>query len=313
MPQLVLRFISGKDYGREIPLPLGREIIVGRISEADLLMLDDQVSRKHAKISTHGDQILIQDLESRNGTFVNGARVRSAALAEGDEILIGSSRIKLVAVDAAGLSAAAAEATQLLNLPQSQPQAAPEPATPAPEPSMAGSIAEFTLPDLLQLLTNSKKSGVLTLRSERGLGRMHLRDGQIYYASLDDNFALPPRKAFYRILGWTTGTFELGPPGNHLVTEEITETTMALLLEGLKHLDEIKQLETKLPPATAQLVVPMKLPGHLRDLATEELQMFQLVLHHGTLREVVNHFPGADLEAYTCVLGLLRRGFIEVS
>lgn len=312
MPQLVLRFISGKDYGREIPLPSGREIIVGRISEADLLILDDKVSRKHAKISTQGDQILIEDLESRNGTFVNGARIKSTPLAEGDEIQIGSSRIKIVSVEKAGPSPTA-EATQLLNLPRAPSQTAPAEPTPTEEPSMAGSIAEFALPDLLQLLANSKKSGVLTLRAEQGVGRMYLREGQIYYASIDDNFAIPPRKAYYRMIGWTTGTFELGSPANHVVTEEINETAMALLLEGLKHVDEMKQLETKLPPPNAQLVVPMQLPGHLRDLATEELQVFQLVLHHGSLREVVNHFPGTDLEACTCVLGLLRRGFIVVS
>ena len=175
---------------------------------------------------------------------------------------------------------------------------------------MTGSIVEIPLADLLQLLGNSKKNGVLTVRSDRGVGRIHLREGQIYYASIDDNFAISPRKAFYRILGWATGTFELEPPSDHLVTEEITETTMALLLEGIRHLDEFRQMEPKLPSLTAQLSVPMQLPGHLRDLATEELQIFQLVLRHGTLKGVLDHFTGTDLEGCTCILDLLRRGFI---
>jgi len=48
-------------------------------------------------------------------------------------------------------------------------------------------------------------------------------------------------------------------------------------------------------------------------LATEEIQIFQLAMHYHTLEAVVDHFPGTDLEAYTCLLGLLRRGFILIS
>jgi hypothetical protein len=84
------------------------------------------------------------------------------------------------------------------------------------------------------------------------------------------------------------------------------------LFQGLQQLDELRSLEQKLPAVGAKLSVPMQLPGGLRDLATEELQVFQLVLHHGTIKAVVDHFPGTDLEAYTCVLGLLRHGFIVV-
>jgi hypothetical protein len=313
MPQFALRFISGKDHGREIPLPPDREIVIGRISEVDLLLLDDKVSRKHAKIMTYSGKIVIQDLESRNGTFVNGTKTKSSHLLEGDQIQIGSSTMKLVSADSPGSPASSMASTQLLVLPRLEPRVPKEQPAPGTGTSMSGSIVEIPLADLLQLLGNAKKNGVLTVHSDRGLGRINLREGQIYHAAIDDNFAIGPRKAFYRILGWASGTFELEPPDDHLVTEEITETTMALLLEGTRHLDELKLLATKLPPPTAQLSVPLQLPGHLRDLATEELQAFQLVLRHGAIKAVVDHFPGTDLEAYTCILGLLRRGFIVVS
>jgi hypothetical protein len=313
MPQFALLFTSGKDHGREIPLPPDREIVIGRISEVDLLLLDDKVSRKHAKITTYGGRFVIQDLESRNGTFVNGTKTKLAQLAEGDQIQIGESTMRLVSADSPSSPASSKAATQLLKLPRLQPPAPRQEAVPATSKSMTGSIVEIPLADLLQLLANSKKNGVLTVRSDRAVGRVYLREGQIYYASIDDNFAIAPRKAFYRILGWATGTFELEPPSDHLVTEEITETAMALLLESIRHLDEFRQMESKLPASTAQLSVPMQLPGHLRDLATEELQVFQLVLRHGTMKGVLDHFPGTDLEACTCILGLLRRGFIVTS
>ena len=114
------------------------------------------------------------------------------------------------------------------------------------------------------------------------------------------------------MLGWTSGTFDLTRLTESSEPEEISEGTTALVLQGIQELDELRTLEQKLPPMDARLSVPMQIPGILRDLATEELIAFQLVLRHGTLGAVADFFPGTDLEAYTCVLGLLRRGFIVV-
>src|SRR5437762_5773893 len=99
-PRFALRFISGKYQGGEFPLRMDREIIVGRSSDLDMVLVEDMVSRKHAKISTAGQQIVIQDLGSTNGTFVNGEKVKKIRLKEGDRILVGTSIIKLVAVNA---------------------------------------------------------------------------------------------------------------------------------------------------------------------------------------------------------------------
>ena len=52
-----------------------------------------------------------------------------------------------------------------------------------PPKSMSGSIEEIPLPDLLQLLSTSRKSGVLVVRSDTGVGKLFLRKGQIYFAS----------------------------------------------------------------------------------------------------------------------------------
>src|SRR5688500_9975975 len=96
-----LRFISGKYQGGEFPLPADGEIIIGRSSELDMVLVEDMVSRRHAKISVVADEIHIQDLGSTNGSFVNGEKIKHAKLAEGDRILIGTSIIKLVAAGTA--------------------------------------------------------------------------------------------------------------------------------------------------------------------------------------------------------------------
>src|SRR5688500_9121776 len=98
-----------------------REIVIGRSSDLDMVLVEDMVSRKHAKISTIGGQIVIQDLGSTNGTFVNGEKIKKVRLKEGDRILIGTSIIKLVSVDGTGASMSApseAEARERLEVAQ---------------------------------------------------------------------------------------------------------------------------------------------------------------------------------------------------
>jgi pSer/pThr/pTyr-binding forkhead associated (FHA) protein len=307
MLQYVLRFVAGKDQGREFPLPQDLYIVLGRVSDVDVLLLDEKVSRKHAKISTHGGKVVIEDLASRNGTFVNGARIRSTELKEGDQIIIGSSTIRLVSINDLKPQAATSSAA---------PAGAPSAEIPAGAASSAlisGSIREMPLADLLQLFANSRKSGVMTIRSGRGAGKLYLREGHVYHAEIEGNNLVKSRKAFYRMFGWTEGTFDLRPTGDHRAPEEITESTTSLVLEGVRQLDEIRILEPKLPRPGARLHIADPLPGNLRDLATEEIQLFEIVGRHNTLETAVDNFPGTDFEAYTCLMDLLRRGFLTTS
>src|SRR6266852_3778248 len=91
-----LKFISGKYQGGEFPLKMDRQVIIGRSNDLDMVLVEDMVSRKHAKITISGGKITIEDLGSTNGTFVNGEKVKQARLKEGDRILIGTSILKLV-------------------------------------------------------------------------------------------------------------------------------------------------------------------------------------------------------------------------
>ncbi len=307
-PLFALRFISGKYQGGEFPLRMDREIIVGRSSELDMVLVEDMVSRKHAKISTQGGQIVIQDLASTNGTFVNGEKVRKLRLKEGDRILIGTSIIKLVAIDGMAAPASEAEARSRLEANAARRQSAAQAGRP-----MSGSVEEIPLPDLLQLLSTSKKSGVLAVRSTHGFGKIYLRKGQIYFASIDDNFTVKPQKAIYRLLTWSDGSFELEPPDERQVIEEITESTEALLMEGMRQIDEIRRLGDDVPDARAHLAVPTPLAGRLRDLAPEELDVFQAVLDHGAVQAVLDHFDGSDVDAYRVLADLLRREYVVVT
>jgi predicted RNase H-like nuclease (RuvC/YqgF family) len=69
---------------------------VGRGPQCDLQILTHYVSREHARITTTGGAVLIEDLGSRNGVFVNGVRVDRQALQQGDLITIGETQFRFM-------------------------------------------------------------------------------------------------------------------------------------------------------------------------------------------------------------------------
>jgi pSer/pThr/pTyr-binding forkhead associated (FHA) protein len=71
-------------------------LLIGRLPECDVLLGDTLVSRMHARISVQGDSVVVEDLHSTNGVYVNGVRVgHSTVLCEGDRILIGTTEFSL--------------------------------------------------------------------------------------------------------------------------------------------------------------------------------------------------------------------------
>lgn len=69
------------------------ETVIGRAADAGIRLEDDGVSRKHARVVQHNNQLWIEDLESANGTFVNEGRVDRHLLHDGDKIQMGSTTI----------------------------------------------------------------------------------------------------------------------------------------------------------------------------------------------------------------------------
>lgn len=68
---------------------LADSLIIGRGSSADLKLDSDDVSRSHAQLLRLDDEYTIEDLDSRNGVFLNGLRVHAATLRDGDQLQIG--------------------------------------------------------------------------------------------------------------------------------------------------------------------------------------------------------------------------------
>lgn len=71
--------------------PIEGEVIIGRGEEASITIPDDRVSRRHTRVVAHGpESVHIKDLGSKNGTWVNGRRITTAELHNGDTIQVGN-------------------------------------------------------------------------------------------------------------------------------------------------------------------------------------------------------------------------------
>lgn len=299
-----LKFISGKYQGGEFPLKAEKQVVIGRSSELDMVLVEDMVSRKHARIIFSSGVVTIEDLGSTNGTFVNGEKVRQASLKEGDRILIGTSILKLIMH---GGGEDVDQSTAMRNL---EKVAAAQAARSTKASSMTGKIEDIPLPDLLQLFHTSKKNGVLVVTNQHE-GRIYLRQGRVYYAVIDENHNLGPQKSFNRIVTWEQGDFELRAAEAQEFMVELDESTEALLMEALRQLDEFKRIQKELPPLDAPLMLHVPLQPPLRELTPELLDVLQLVHNQGTLAGVLDHSDQDDVVVSEAVLQLIKRNYVR--
>lgn len=69
-------------------------LVIGRSSRCDLMLLDPEVSRRHARLDSQDGMVYVSDAGSSNGTFLNGRRIEGAAeVRRGDTIDVGSTRL----------------------------------------------------------------------------------------------------------------------------------------------------------------------------------------------------------------------------
>lgn len=94
-------FVGGESEPRVIcadgaVYPIGqRTLSIGRLAECDIVVNDSNVSRRHAEIWRTAEGVAIRDLQSTNGTFVNGHKISAVSLSPKDEIEIGNRTMRI--------------------------------------------------------------------------------------------------------------------------------------------------------------------------------------------------------------------------
>jgi pSer/pThr/pTyr-binding forkhead associated (FHA) protein len=87
--QVRLKILQGSNAGKELKIPTPK-CLIGRGDDCHLRPQSDAISRRHCVIITTENEVVVRDLNSRNGTFVNGDRVaEEAVLLHGDNLRVG--------------------------------------------------------------------------------------------------------------------------------------------------------------------------------------------------------------------------------
>ena len=112
------------------------------------------------------------------------------------------------------------------------------------------------------------------------------------------------------MLGWTQGSFELEPPDESAVLEEMSDSTEALLMESMRQLDEYRLAAEKLPEMSAPIGIARPLKSKLRDLSPEELDVFQAAMEVKTVSALFDQSGLTDLEIAQKLAPLFEKGYL---
>ena len=223
---------------KPIKLLPDRAYSIGRDPGNNVVLADPDVSRRHAIVTWDGEKFVMKDLGSRNGTYLNRQRIKESPLKDGDKIRVGN-RVFTFMEEAEAIvkklylkkrEERHTGVTEILDVEKMM----------APSSGFAGSLSDFGLPELVQALDLNKKTGKLSVVSDRGRGAMMIRDGQIAAAEIG---ALKGEDAVYEMLVLEAGFFEF-ESGEIVCEREIETKTNQLLMEAFRRIDESKRRES---------------------------------------------------------------------
>lgn len=308
------RFVGGQFDGGEFPLKPNREITIGRGSEYDMVLEEDMVSRQHARVSTYNGDIIIVDLDSTNGTLVNGTPVSEQQLNIGDEVGIGT--VTLRVVEARTLNATGS----LPKTDEDATQAAPERRTlhrTGLEGRFPGEGVDISA--LLRRLLASGKPASLALKDSDDVRvKIYMSDGQFCWAKIrtaaGEDCSIAPKKALFRGLAMKEGSYRVrGFDRDKDFPGSFEESAEDLLIEGEAQRIELEGYSELMPGLDERLELVHPLESRLSILTEVCLDTLQLVINEAQIRSVLDQSQATDLETWQDLLYLLENEYLLVA
>ena len=256
-----LEAVGGPLVGRTFPLS-DEPTSIGREPSNQISLLDSLVSRRHCMIRREGPGFLIEDLDSRNSTFVNNVPVKERVLAEGDQIRIGKSTLVFQ-----GLAKETSDANASLKI-----DTAPTPGGPTLilrkqdaiylQPSQLNALGatERTVRDLNVLLNFSK-----SLNSVHGLAALQQKvlEAVLEISPADRTAILLTEEGtegFASVIGWDR---RLGPNQpievSQTILNQVLQENLAVLSNDVPSDETFREAESLIAPQVhAVLAVPLE-------------------------------------------------------
>jgi hypothetical protein len=172
-----------------------------------------------------------------------------------------------------------------------------------------GSLAELHLPDIIQLVSVSGKTGVFRLTGGSYRGEIYLKKGKIVHAELGD---LEGEEAVYSLAIWREGEFRFDT-GVAAPRQTIRKSNTSLLMESARRLDEWRVLSRKIPSVdlVPEFVILENREGQI-NLNTMEWLLLSKIDGERSLRAIAGAAGLSVFDAAKLLYGLVATGLIRL-
>jgi len=172
-----------------------------------------------------------------------------------------------------------------------------------------GSLAELHLPDIIQLISVSGKTGLFHLTDGALKGQIYLNDGKIVHAQLEDASG---EEAVYALAIWSRGDFKF-EPGISTELRTISKSNTNLLMEAARRLDEWRVLSKKIPSTelVPEFVVQEMREGQI-NLNTSEWLILSKIDGTRSIKQIAQASGLSVFDAAKILYGLIATGLIRL-
>jgi len=172
-----------------------------------------------------------------------------------------------------------------------------------------GSLTELHLPDIIQLVSVSGKSGVFHLTQGAHKGEIFLHDGKIVHAQIGDTAG---EEAVYALAIWSEGDFQF-EPGVATEHRTIAKSNTNLLMEAARRLDEWRVLSKKIPSTdhVAEFVVQEHREGQI-SLNTSEWLILSKIDGRRSIKQIAAASGLSVFDVSKILFGLIATSLIRL-
>ena len=171
-----------------------------------------------------------------------------------------------------------------------------------------GSLKELPLPDIIQLVSVSGKTGVFTLKNGTEAGYIYLQDGQIVHAQVGD---LVGEEAVYDLAIWPQGEFVF-TPGQQSPSSSIQKSNTNLLMEAARRIDEWQVLSKRIPSTRLVPVFTQKSSNTSVSFTPQEWALICKIDERRSVEEVAIGLNTSPFEACKLLYGLITSGLVTL-
>ena len=174
--------------------------------------------------------------------------------------------------------------------------------------SFQGSIQELPVPDIIQLVSVSGKTGMFMLARGAERGYIFLRNGRIVHAELG---GIQGEEAVYALAIWSTGDFQF-TPGKEVDAVTIDKTNTSLLMEAARRLDEWKVLARKIPGVDYVPVLKAREMGEPVSLSPPEWNLISCIDGIRTVEELARSNNSNSFDTAKILYGLVTADLVTM-